>query len=115
MMKVLIVDDNARMRKTIRSIVGSPSDEVQECKDGSEVLTMYESFHPDWVLMDIEMKMKDGFAATRELMGLHPEAKVIIVTNHSDQQSRDEARDAHAYGFVPKGNLFELRELMGAA
>ena len=108
-MKILIVDDSPVMRKTIRSIVAAPEDEMAECDDGSSVVPAYESFHPDWVLMDLKMSPTDGIQATRNLKAAHPNARVAIVTNYSDQEFRDEARSAGAEQYFLKDNLPAIR------
>ena len=114
-MKVLIVDDNAIMRRLIRRLVLSPEDGCFECADGAEVLSAYEQHHldaTDWVLMDVEMAGMDGLTATRQLRAAHPEARIIIVTKHSDENMRNAALKHGACGFVPKENLLELRSLL---
>jgi CheY-like chemotaxis protein len=117
-MKVLIVDDNPAMRRLIRRLVLSPTDDCFECPDGAEALAAYEAHHLDgaaWVLMDVEMAGLDGLTATRVLCAAHPEARVIIVTKHNDEATRTAAFRSGACGFVSKDNLLELRALVGAA
>ncbi|MGH9846913.1 MAG: response regulator transcription factor, partial [Blastocatellia bacterium] len=121
-MKVLIVDDNPAMRRLIRRMVLSPADDCFECADGAEALAAYEAHQldgADWVLMDVEMAGPqggmDGLTATRELRDAHPEARIVIVTKHNDEATREAAFNHGACGFVPKENLLELRALIGAA
>lgn len=109
MMKILIVDDSPVMRKTIRSIVATQEDLTAECEDGSLVIPAYESFHPDWVLMDLKMTLTNGIEATRELKAAHPEAHVAILTNYGDQEFKDEARAAGADEYFLKDNLPAIR------
>ena len=54
----------------------------------------------------------DGLTATREIIAAYPEAKVVIVSRHGDEQTREAARAAGACGFVLKENLLALRELI---
>jgi len=109
-MKLLIVDDSPVMRQAIKSIVATPDDQTAECDDGSSVVPAYESFHPDWVLMDLKMSQTDGIQATRNLKAAHPNAHVAIVTNYSDQEFRDEARSAGADEYFLKDNLPAIRQ-----
>ena len=109
-MKILIVDDSPVMRKTIKTIVAWPEDQTAECEDGSLVVPAYESFQPDWVLMDLRMSRSNGIEATRELKTAHPEAQVAIVTNYGDQEFRDEARAAGADEYFLKDNLPAIRK-----
>jgi CheY-like chemotaxis protein len=126
MMTVLIVEDNAEMRRLLKSIVRDLVEAAYECSDGAEALAAYSAHHldgvdgadgPDWVLMDIEMKTMDGITATQQILAAHPAAKVIIVTNHDHAEWRAAAQAAGACGYVLKENLFELRGLLqpGAA
>jgi DNA-binding NarL/FixJ family response regulator len=110
--KFLIVDDHAAFRRTIRAFL--PEGEVTECADGRDVLACYSAEHPDWVLMDIEMAAVDGLTATRELRQSFPEARVIIVTNHREEDFRHAARELGACGFVEKEHLEELRPIIAA-
>lgn len=109
-MKILIVDDSPVMRMTIKSIVAAPADLIAECEDGSSVISAYESFHPDWVLMDLRMARTNGIDATRELKAVHPEARVAILTNYGDQEFRDEAKAAGADQYFLKDNLPAIRQ-----
>lgn len=116
-MMLLIVDDNASMRRLVRRVTSDLADGIQECADGADVLAAYEQHHfggEDWVLMDIEMARMDGLTATRELRAAHPEARVIVVTRHNDEELRAAAFREGACGFVPKENLLELRALLSA-
>lgn len=115
---LLIVDDNAAMRRLMRRLTSDLAERIEECADGAEVLSAYEQHRfgaADWVLMDVEMAVMDGLAATRQLCAAHPEARVIIVTKYNDEALRDAAFKNGARGFVLKENLLELRALVSAA
>lgn len=109
---LLIVDDNAKMRLLIRSIVENVSADVVECDDGSEALPAYIAHRPEWVLMDVEMTGMDGIQATRAITERFPDARIIIVTQYTDAGTRSAAAAAGATGFVSKDNLIELRALL---
>lgn len=113
-MRLLIVEDNPAVRRMIRGIVAGIGVEVEECVDGSEALAAYSTHRPDWVLMDIAMKDVDGITATRRLMAADPAAKVIIVTSYDENDSREAARAAGAYGYVLKENLLDVRRILSA-
>ncbi len=108
-MKILIVDDNAAMRRTIRNIVALPDDETRECSDGTSLVPEYDSFRPDWVRMDLRMEPVNGIAATRILKAAFPQAHVAIVTNYGQEEYRDEAGSAGAERFFLKDNLTAIR------
>jgi len=112
-MSFLIVDDSFVMRRTIRRVIGEFASEIIECDDGAKVLPAYRKHRPDWVLMDVEMREKDGLTATREICAAFPNARIVVVTKHGDAQMREAARKAGARGFVMKENLLELRDVLG--
>lgn len=109
---LLIVEDNASMRRLIKSVVADLAARVHECGDGSEALELYEKHLPEWVLMDVEMKGKDGFTATREIIEAHPEAKIVIVTKYANDRMREEAERAGACEYVLKEDLMTIRGII---
>jgi two-component system response regulator DegU len=113
-MNLLIVDDSEPMRRTIRRVVGDLAREIHECGDGADALFAYRRLSPDWVLMDVEMPGLDGLRATREITGIFPDAKVVIVSRHDDDELREAASAAGARGYVVKENLLDLRRVLGA-
>jgi CheY-like chemotaxis protein len=111
-MTLLIVDDNAAVRRMIRRVVVDLVSDIRECADGATAVTVYAKLHPDVVLMDIEMSGVDGITATRQILSAFPNARVIIVTGYNDEPLRAAAREAGACGYVLKENLLELRALL---
>jgi CheY-like chemotaxis protein len=111
-MKLLIVEDNAGMRRLIKSIVSYLADEVIECEDGAEALTAYTNFHPDWVLMDIKMPKMDGLTTTLTIKNYFPDANICIVTDYGDQKTINAAFEAGAKGYILKENLHSLRDIL---
>ena len=112
-MKLMIVEDNDQMRRLIRSFMAKIADQICECSDGAEAVTVYAAHRPDWVLMDVQMKEMDGITATRRIREISADAHIIIVTQYSDAEIRDAALEAGACGFVLKENLSELLLLLG--
>ena len=111
-MKLMMVEDNDRMRQLMRDFVAKLADQIVECSDGLEAVAVYEAQRPDWVLMDVEMKGMDGITATRKIRERFPGAKIIIVTQYDDATTRTAARQAGACGYVLKENLLELRQVL---
>jgi CheY-like chemotaxis protein len=111
-MKVLIVDDNSRVRALIKSFIREFADEIVECADGCEVLAAYGANHPDWVLMDVEMPVMDGFTASRNLLSMFPSARIVMVTRYDDDDLRKEAELAGACAYVVKDDLLTLQAIL---
>ena len=113
LMKLLIVDDNADMRRLIMGLVRDLAETINECSDGADALAAYIEYQPDWVLMDIKMARLDGIAATRQLIAAFPEAQIVIVTDYGDAKLRAAAKAAGARAYVVKEDLFVLRGILG--
>jgi CheY-like chemotaxis protein len=111
-LRILVVDDNARVRRTIRDVVADLVAAVEECADGDQVIGRFEAFRPDWVLMDIRMPRMDGIAATAALTEAYPAARVVIVSDYEQDDLRRAARKAGAIGYVAKSDLLELRAFL---
>ena len=108
-MKLLIVDDNAAVRRLIRSIVLPFACEIYDCADGADALSAYQAHRADVVLMDIRM---NGIQAVRQIKAADPEAKIVIVTDYDDESLRHAAMRAGACSYVLKDNLLELSGLL---
>lgn len=111
-MKLLIVEDNPLIRKMIRRLLADLAEDIRECADGDEALALYRVFQPDWVLMDWQMPRLNGLAATRQIIGEDPHARIVIVTGYDDPSVRAAAQAAGACGYVLKENLLEVRQLL---
>lgn len=111
-MKILIVDDNAKMRRVIKTLVADQADEFCECADGETACAAYAEYQPDFVLMDLAMGQVDGLIATRQIIDANPAARIIIVTNYDDKHLRAAAQASGACGYVLKENLLELSALL---
>jgi len=113
-MDILIVEDSRKMRQLIANFVSDLADHLYECSDGSEALTAYTQYRPDWVLMDLNMRQVDGLAATRQIMAAFPEARIMIVTAYEGAALREAARKAGACAYVLKDQLPVVRQILSA-
>lgn len=110
--RILIADDNAHIRATIRAVIAPFSQDVFECGDGAEAFEAYLRHEPDWVLMDIAMGGTDGIEATRRIRAADPTARILIVSDHGGPEFRAAARAAGASGFLLKEHLLELPDVL---
>jgi DNA-binding NarL/FixJ family response regulator len=107
----LIAEDSTRMRESIKRYLHSkiPGHHiVVEAEDGAEAIECYERMQPDWVLMDIAMEPVDGLAAARAILGTHPEAKIIILTNYDEARYRAATNEIGTKAYILKENLSDL-------
>src|SRR5688572_20327473 len=109
---ILIADDNSDVRRMVRSLLEEIDAEVAECSDGGAAIEAYGELLPDWLLMDINMQPVDGLTAMRAILGKHPEARIIIISQYQDARTRDTALVMGAYAFVSKEDLMSVRDLI---
>jgi CheY-like chemotaxis protein len=107
-MTLLIVDDNAGIRRVLRRILIDTASTIWECADGSEALAAYEEYRPDIVLMDLRMPHVDGLTATRQIRGYDPSARIIVVTDYQDEDMKTAALEAGAREYVLKHEISGL-------
>jgi len=113
-MRILIVEDNAQVRRFLRSLLTGLASEIDECGDGGEALSAYNRHRPDLVLMDIQIGAVDGITATGKIKAADPAARIIIVTDYDQVDLREAAAQAGACAYVVKENLLALLPLLGS-
>ena len=102
--RVLLVDDDDLMRAGLRAVLSSdPSLEVVgEAADGSAAAIEARAYRPHVVLMDVRMPRLDGIAATREVLAVSDDVRVVILTTFEDDEYIFGALEAGASGFLLK-------------
>jgi len=102
--RVLLVDDQTLVRMGFRMLLDAEPGirVVGEAADGIEALELATLEKPDVVLMDVRMPGLDGIAATRELLRLSPESRVIILTTFDLDEYAFDGLRAGASGFLVK-------------
>lgn len=102
-MRILIADDHALFRDSLKSLVEARGHQVvAEAKNGREAVEMARHFRPDLVLMDLSMPEVDGLAATKLLCAELPEVKVVVLTASDDDSNLFEAVKSGAQGYLLK-------------
>ena len=103
MAKVLIVDDAAFMRISIKNMLTKNGYEVVgEAENGAIGVEMYKDLHPDIVTMDITMPEMSGLDALKEIIKLDPQSKVVMVSAMGQEAMVREAIVSGAKGFIVK-------------
>lgn len=102
--RVLLVDDDDLMRAGLRAVLSSDSaiEVVGEAATGRHVVQSVQALRPDLILMDVRMPDLDGIAATRHVLAVSPEVKVVILTTFEQDDYIFGAINAGASGFLLK-------------
>lgn len=101
--KILVSDDSILARKQLIDLLHSLGySSIVTAKNGQEAIDLYKSEHPDLVLLDIVMPVKDGIAATKEIMEFDPDADIIISSSVGTQKNIKQAILLGAKDFLQK-------------
>lgn len=102
--RLLLVDDQPMVRVGLRMQLELEEDiqVVGEASNGREALERVQMLSPDVVVMDVDMPVLDGIAATEMMRRQWHELVVVIVSIHDDQGTRNRSKAAGAAAFVPK-------------
>jgi len=100
--KLLLVDDSALARRSMRAILEADEFEVVDAEDGLTALEKYFIEKPDIVMLDLVMKGMYGLDVLAKLRELDPMARVIVVSADVQRSSQQMAEEAGARGFITK-------------
>jgi len=112
--RILVADDHEVVRKGLVALLQQqPNWEVcGEAGDGREAVEKTRELRPDVVILDIGMPSLNGLEATRQILKLNPQAKVLILTLHDSDQVVRDVLNAGARGFLLKSDA--ARDLVAA-
>lgn len=104
--KVLIADDHDLIRQGLKSILNYEDDfvVVGEASNGEEALALIKMYHPDILLMDINMPIKSGIEVLKIIKEGGLPVKVLLLTVESDKKTIMEAIEIGADGYILKGS-----------
>jgi len=102
--RILLVDDQALFREGLRTLLSVQSDfeVVGEAGNGEEAIRLARSLLPSVVLMDLQMPVLDGVAATRRLHEEQADCRVIVLTTFDDDEMVFDGLRAGAVGYLLK-------------
>ena len=112
MIRILLADDQSLFREALRMLISSQPDleVIGEAANGKEVIELADSCRPNVVLMDLQMPVMNGVAATRLLHSEQPDCRVIALTTFDGDEYVFDCLRAGAVGYLlkdaPSENLF---------
>lgn len=102
MPKILIVDDEKSIRRTLREILEFENYEILEAEDGQKGLETITNEQVDAVLMDIKMPKMDGLELLARALEVKPDLPVIMISGHGNIETAVEAVKKGAYDYISK-------------
>ena len=114
MVQILIIDDQALVRTGLRHILDQSSEisEIREAKSGEAALSRCRRFHPDIILLSINLPGLTGFEITRKLLRIHPSVRIIILAVHAKPPFPSRMMGVGASGYLTRD--CEAEELLQA-
>jgi two-component system invasion response regulator UvrY len=105
LIKILLVDDHELVRTGINKILNEVKgfNVVNECKSGEEAVKYCRQNFPDVILMDMDMPGMGGLEATKKILHFSPDAKVIVLTAHTETPFPTKVMQIGAAGYLTKG------------
>ncbi len=102
MPKVLVVDDEKSIRRTLRDILEFEKYQVEEAGDGLECIVKLKQNKFDVIIMDIKMPKMDGLEALERIAILSPDTPVVMISGHGNIETAVEAVKKGAFDYIAK-------------
>ncbi len=100
--KILVIDDEARIRDACRAVLKEAGYDVTTAEDGAKGLACIEKTPFDIVLLDLMMPSMSGFEVLAKVRSLHSDTVVIVITGYATVEHSIEAMKSGAFDFIPK-------------
>ena len=110
MNKLLIVDDEIEICEFLKSFFEDRDYKVATANSGTQALEKVATFHPEVVLLDIQMPGMDGLQTLKKIKETYPRVKVIMVTAVETQEKIEEAMRLGADNYITKPLSLEYLE-----
>jgi two-component system phosphate regulon sensor histidine kinase PhoR len=100
--KILVVDDEMRIREGCREILTEEGFEVSSAESGEKGLEMIAQEHFDIILLDLMMPEISGLEVLPKVNASHPDTVVIVITGYATIEHSIQAMKSGAFDFIPK-------------
>ncbi len=112
-LKCLVVEDVIFIREIYRfSLINQNYEIVAEAGDGVKALEMIKLHHPDIVILDLVLPLKNGLDVLKESHQLSPKTRFLVVSSLNDQMTIDQAKSLGASEYLVKP--FTKKQLLSA-
>ena len=104
MSKILIIEDEAAIRRVLKKIISEENETyiIEEAKDGLEGLEMLKNNDFDLILCDIKMPKMDGVEVLEKAKKLHPEIPIVMISGHGDLDTAVNTMRLGAFDYISK-------------
>ncbi|MFM2393457.1 MAG: hypothetical protein RLZZ546_1439, partial [Bacteroidota bacterium] len=102
MARILIVDDDSSIRRTLREILEFENYQVDESTDGLDCLVKVKQNSYDVIILDIKMPKMDGMEAIEKMQVIAPDVPVVMISGHANIDTAVEAVKKGAFDFIQK-------------
>src|SRR5918997_2884410 len=100
--RILVIDDEAEIRRSVRMILEYEGYDVVEASSGPEGVALAEKESPDLIFLDVKMPGMDGLEALQRIRGANDTVPVVIISGHGTVSTAVEATKAGAFDFIEK-------------
>ena len=112
--RTIIADDESHIRTLMKTVLQMMRYEVvAEAGNGQQAVDYFKELNPEITLLDVNMPVKTGLEALKEIKGIAPDACVIMLSSVSDMESVQEAIEMGASHFIRKDTpITEIKKII---
>lgn len=111
--KIIIVDDQKGVRRLLEELFKKDDWIVHTASDGSEAISKVDELQPDIILMDMKMPNMNGLEASKQILSVHPEKIIIMMTAYGEMDVIKTAMEAGVKKCVTKPfDIMNLKEIV---
>ena len=105
-MNIIIIDDDPLVVESLKTIINANDIDILAVGfNGLEAVKLYDKYRPDLMLMDIRMEEMNGIEATKEILKIDTNAKILLITTFQDDEYINAALSLGCKGYILKQNI----------
>ena len=107
---VLLAEDHNVVREGLRALLDAERNiqVIGQAKNGREAVELARQLHPAVVIMDISMPIMNGLEATRQILQIRPDTKIVVLSAHTDEEYVNQVLALGATGYLIKDTSGEI-------